>query len=76
MSVEEWLAALAQLESSLRLGGAVAEPSLSRLVGYYDHLAELAKGTEKDAIRLQESLRHLAGWREEVATLQTMLTQG
>jgi NAD(P)-dependent dehydrogenase (short-subunit alcohol dehydrogenase family) len=73
MSVEEWLDALARLESGLRGEGVIARPPLARLAEYYNHLAELAKGYEKDAAKLEENLRHVYGWRDEVEELDKNL---
>ena len=74
MSVEEWLDALARLETSLKGVGPIAKPPLAKLAGYYGHLAELAKGYERDAVKLQENLRHVYGWRDEVDSLDRLLT--
>jgi hypothetical protein len=73
MSAEEWLDALARLESDLQGDGEIARPPLPKLTGYYNHLAELAKGYERDAAKLQESLRHVYGWRDEVEQLEKLL---
>jgi len=73
MSVEEWLAALAQLESDLKGEAGFEKPPLPKLAGYYNHLAELAKGYEKDAVKLQENLRVVYGWRDEVEQLDKLL---
>jgi hypothetical protein len=73
MSAEEWLAALERLETSLNGDGDFAIPPLAKLAGYYEHLAELAKGYEKDPVKLQESLRHVDGWRDEVNRLEQIL---
>ncbi len=48
MPVEGWLEALAHLERDLQGSGPIAQPPLEQLAGYYGHLAELAKGYEKD----------------------------
>lgn len=69
MPVEEWLTALEGLEKSLRGDGAITRPPLEKLAGYYEHLAELAKGYEKDSLKLEENLRHVYGWRDEVEEL-------
>ena len=66
MPVEEWLLTLERLKESLRGEGAYHRPPLEKLAGYYEHLAELAKGYEKDAAKLEENLRHVYGWRDEV----------
>lgn len=73
MSVEEWLSALARLEAGLGSGGEIASLPLSKLAGYYDHLAELAKGYEKDPAKLQENLRHVYAWRDETIQLENIL---
>ena len=72
MSAEEWLETLRQLEQDLRRGG-VSHPPLEKLAGYYNHLAELAKGYEKDAAKLEENLRHVYRWRDEVEALAKTL---
>jgi hypothetical protein len=75
MPVEEWLSNLEQLEKNLRDDGAVTALPLEKLAGYYEHLAELAKGYEKDATKLEENLRHVYGWRDDVDVLAKLLTQ-
>ena len=75
MPVEEWLEMLRQLEENLRQRGIVSRPPLplAKLAGYYDHLAELAKGYEKDPAKLEENLRHVYRWRDEVKALDESL---
>jgi hypothetical protein len=73
MPVEEWLLALASLEDGLRRGTSGACPPLEKLAAYYEHLADLAKGYEKDSAKLQENLRAVYGWRDEVADLEKMI---
>ncbi len=73
MPVEEWLERLARLEEGLGSDGAVSVPSLEKLAAYYTHLGELAKGYEKDAAKLEENLRHVYGWRDEVERLKETL---
>lgn len=75
MPVEEWLETLRQLEEDLQRGIAT-QPPLQRLAGYYEHLADLAKGYEKDALKLEENLRHVYGWRDEVQELLRVLNDG
>jgi len=71
--VDEWLSALDQLERSLK-GEHVVEPlPLEKLSGYYMHLAELAKGFEKDPIKLEDSLKHVYAWRDEVDQLDKLI---
>jgi NAD(P)-dependent dehydrogenase (short-subunit alcohol dehydrogenase family) len=72
-SAEEWLAALASLEKALQGEGEVACPPLDKLASYYDHLAELAKGYEKDPAKLAQDLRHVYGWRDEVNSLAALI---
>jgi hypothetical protein len=73
MSVDEWLQALQQLETGLQGDGVLRIPPLAKLADYYNHLAELAKGYEKDSVKLQENLRHVYGWRDEVQQLLKIL---
>ena len=74
MSVEEWLDALARLEIGLQGNGEISLPPLAKLAGYYDHMAELAKGYEKNAAKLQENLKHVYGWRDEVMQLEKLVS--
>jgi hypothetical protein len=73
MPVEEWLLSLERLEAGLLGEGAFTPPPLAKLAGYYDHLAELAKGYEKDAVKLEENLREVYRWRDEVLELEHLL---
>ena len=75
MPVEEWLETLSQLERNLK-HGVVAHPPLEKLAGYYDHLADLAKGYEKNPDKLKEDLSHVYRWREEVNELTRILENG
>jgi len=70
MPVEEWLSNLERLNESLRGDGATMSLPLDKLAGYYEHLADLAKGYEKDSAKLEENLRHVYGWRDEVNELE------
>jgi short-subunit dehydrogenase len=69
MSADEWLEALKTLELSLQDDAELKLPPLSKLAGYYNHLAELAKGYERDPTKLEENLRHVYSWRDEVQQL-------
>ena len=69
MPAEEWLSKLEQLRDTLRGDGAITSLPLDKLAGYYEHLAELAAGYEKDQAKLEENLRHVYGWRDEVQRL-------
>jgi NAD(P)-dependent dehydrogenase (short-subunit alcohol dehydrogenase family) len=73
MSAEEWLGALGELESDLEKNSPYHIPPLSKLADYYNHLAELAKGYEKDEAKLQDSLSHVYSWRDEVFELIALL---
>ncbi len=73
MPVEEWLLGLERLKENLRGEGRITSLPLEKLAGYYEHLAELAKGYEKDRTKLEENLRHVYGWRDEVKELMKML---
>jgi NAD(P)-dependent dehydrogenase (short-subunit alcohol dehydrogenase family) len=76
MPVEEWLESLGRLEVCLRGEGAPYRPPLEKLAGYYEHLAELARGYERDAKKLEEGLRHVYAWKEEVEELEKLVTGG
>jgi NAD(P)-dependent dehydrogenase (short-subunit alcohol dehydrogenase family) len=73
MPVEEWLLNLERLDENLRGDGAITSLPLNKLAGYYEHLAELAKGYEKDRVKLEENLKHVYGWRDEVKELEKAL---
>jgi NAD(P)-dependent dehydrogenase (short-subunit alcohol dehydrogenase family) len=73
MPVEEWLTSLEQLNGDLHEEGTFRLLPLGKLAGYYDHLAELAKGYEKDAAKLEENLQHVYRWRDEVKKLEKMI---
>lgn len=73
MPVEEWLHALQDLLGDLGEDGSISAPPLERLAGYYEHLAELAKGYEKDAAKLAGNLVFIYSWRDEVVGLRKLL---
>jgi len=70
--VEQWLSSLEALKESLGGVGPIASLPLNKLSGYYEHLAELAKGYEKDGAKLEEALRQVSGWRDEVKALEAI----
>lgn len=71
--VEEWLTLLSDLEKGLQDESGVSRPPLEMLAGYYEHLAELAKGYEKDSAKLKDNLRYVYGWRDEALELLELL---
>jgi NAD(P)-dependent dehydrogenase (short-subunit alcohol dehydrogenase family) len=73
MPAEEWLGMLAQLEENLHTDEPISRPPLEKLASYYNHLAELAKGYEKDPVKLEENLRQVYGWRDEVEQLEKLI---
>jgi NAD(P)-dependent dehydrogenase (short-subunit alcohol dehydrogenase family) len=73
MPVEEWLLTLGRLNENLHDQTPITPPALEKLAGYYEHLAELAKGYEKDQTKLQENLKHVYIWRDEVKDLAKIL---
>ena len=73
MSADEWLSALETLDKSLQGDGEIIIPELTKLAEYYNHLAEMAKGYEKDAAKLEANLKHVYGWRDEVTELVAIL---
>jgi len=77
MPAERWLEQLGELEEhlarpDLRAAQALAAP-LDQLVGYYRHLADLARGYEKDPAKLAEALCHLADWQTDAERLAAAL---
>jgi len=80
MPVEQWLEELTRLHTLLELGKLPEARKLglplAKLSGYYAHLAELAKGYERDPAKLQENLRHVYKWQAEVDALQEALEPG
>ena len=64
---------LERLQESLHDGGVINRPPLEKLAGYYEHLAELAKGYEKDAAKLEDNLQHVYGWRDDAQELEKMI---
>lgn len=74
MPVEEWLRTLQDLKEGLCGDSAITHPPLEKLARYYEHLAELAKGYEKDPARLEENLRHVNRWCEEVQALEEIVS--
>jgi hypothetical protein len=76
MPVEEWLETLRELSANLQRGAVPHPPPLTKLAEYYEHLAELAKGYEKDPGKLAENLHHVYGWRDEVKELANLLSEG
>lgn len=74
MPVEEWLSALENLKNDLSASGTVKNlPPFEKLAGYYNHMAELAKGYEKNPAKLEENLKFVYGWKAEVDELIEVL---
>jgi hypothetical protein len=76
MPVEAWLDALAGLENNLLdQNPPLPVPSLplNKLAGYYAHLGDLARGYEKDPLKLEENLRHIQSWQADVEELEKLL---
>jgi NAD(P)-dependent dehydrogenase (short-subunit alcohol dehydrogenase family) len=73
MPVEEWMLTLERMKAALHGEGALTPLPLEKLAGYYEHLAELAKGYEKDRAKLEENLKHVYRWRDEVKALEEIL---
>jgi NAD(P)-dependent dehydrogenase (short-subunit alcohol dehydrogenase family) len=73
MSGEEWLDALSTLLKGLSSDEKIVVLPLEKLAGYYDHLAELAKGYEKNPVKLEENLRYVYNWRDEVIELERLM---
>jgi NAD(P)-dependent dehydrogenase (short-subunit alcohol dehydrogenase family) len=74
MPVEEWLSALESLNSELSSSGVIKNlPPFEKLAIYYNHMAELGKGYEKNPAKLEENLKYVYGWKAEVEHLITAL---
>ncbi len=74
MPVEEWLGALENFRNDLSVSGTVKNmPPFEKLARYYNHMAELAKGYEKNPAKLEENLKFVYGWKAEVDELIEVL---
>ena len=71
MSVDEMGTELGSIANSLK-GGKVSEKAvgtLNKLGEYYKHQQELLRGFEKDPRKLQENLKEIQTWMDEVQSL-------
>jgi NAD(P)-dependent dehydrogenase (short-subunit alcohol dehydrogenase family) len=70
MPVGQWLEKLKHALNLLEQGNLLEAHAMNlpfeRLSGYYAHLAELAKGYEKDKQKLEQNLRYIHAWKAEV----------
>ena len=76
MPVEAWLDALQGLEDALTTETpllSVPSLPLEKLSGYYAHLCDLARGFEKEPVKLEENLRHVQAWQADVEELEKLL---
>jgi hypothetical protein len=73
MPVEQWVDALRQLEEALDSHSRASIAPITQLASYYTHLAELAKGYEKDQAKLSEYLKVIDGWITDIRCLETLL---
>jgi NAD(P)-dependent dehydrogenase (short-subunit alcohol dehydrogenase family) len=74
MPVEAWLDALEGLNTALSLPkGEIPNLPLEKLAGYYAHLGDLARGYEKDPLKLEENLRFIQSWQADVEELEKLL---
>ena len=77
MPVEAWLDALQGLENALAMEiSLLSTPNLplNKLAGYYAHLCDLARGYEKDLLKLEDNLRHVQAWQADVEELEKLLS--
>jgi NAD(P)-dependent dehydrogenase (short-subunit alcohol dehydrogenase family) len=78
MPVEQWLETLEKLERHAEAQDLAAltevDASLGALARYYGHLYEMAKGYVKDPVQLEEQLRIVRGWQEDVKRLGALLS--
>jgi hypothetical protein len=74
MPVEEWLSTLETVSNDLSTNGMINNlPPFDKLARYYNHMAELAKGYEKNPAKLEVSLKFVYGWKAEVDQLIEVL---
>jgi NAD(P)-dependent dehydrogenase (short-subunit alcohol dehydrogenase family) len=75
--VEQWLDLLAELDEYLQkeefASALTLDIPVGRLADYYAHLCELARGYEKDPVKLEESLRYVQSWQADAESLQKIL---
>jgi len=74
MTAEQWLDTLERLEDYLENENMLAIADLylplNRLVDFYSHLQELARGYVKDEEELKSNLKSIEGWKETTRKLQ------
>ena len=69
MPVDTWDDLLNSLIVSIEGKQTIPDVPLEQLSQYYEHLAELAKGYEKDQKKLEDNLQQIYHWKQEVDTL-------
>lgn len=71
MSIDEMLTTINALEESLKANASTNEfiEPLKRLSAYYGHQQEQLKGFEKDPTKLQQNLKIIDIWIEDVNQL-------
>jgi hypothetical protein len=76
MPAEQWLEALARLQDLLSGGdwqGAInLRVPLQQLAHYYQHLAKLAEGYEKDPETRRKNMEIVLNWRKSVLLLEAL----
>lgn len=75
MPVEAWQDNLENLVSSLENNKPIPDIPLEKLSNYYKHMADLAKGYEKDPQKLQENLTHIYAWYDDIINLMKLLSK-
>lgn len=75
MPVEGWKEKLDLLVTCINHNSSLPDIPLIRLSEYYNHLANLAKGYEKDSDQLAENLRHIYAWRDDVIKLDQIINE-
>jgi NAD(P)-dependent dehydrogenase (short-subunit alcohol dehydrogenase family) len=77
LPVDEWLRVLERMEAALEEQDSTAlgmiNAPLGRLVDYYGHLYEMAKGYVKDPVQRDEQLAIVRSWQKEVEQLHSIL---
>jgi len=79
MSAEHWLEAIDALAQALRASDgeshSTALPPLEHLAGFYAHLQKLATGYEKDPGKLEEQLKVVKSWQDDVESLRALVAR-
>ncbi len=76
MSVDEMLSILSGMEEDLKDHSSVDTNALAKLKTYYEHQEDLLRSFEKDAEKMDESLKVIESWIADIEGLQSALGAG